>query len=302
MMAVSVGFIGLGLMGKPMAHNVLKAGFPLTVHNRSQAAVDELVAAGARRAGSPREVAAVVDLVCTCLPGPADVEQVYLGENGVLAGARSGTILVDLSTIDPATHQKIATRATAQGLGYLDAPVSGGTGGARDGTLTIMVGGEAATLEQATPVLGAMGQRIYHLGPTGAGAVVKLVNQLMNATATLGVLEGLVLGTKFGLDPAMIYEVVSNSSGASRALGSAPAIFKGDFAPGFMIDLMHKDVSLGVELGKQLKVRTLAAGLAQQVLQEAQAAGLGRQGTTAEILPLERNAGVEVRSRSAPSG
>jgi 3-hydroxyisobutyrate dehydrogenase len=283
-------------MGKPMARNVLKAGFPLVVHNRSHAAVEELVAEGASAASTPAEAAAQADVLCTCLPVPADVRKVYLATNGVLAGARPGAILVEMSTIDPATHQAIAAQASDRGVSYLDAPVSGGTGGARDATLTIMVGGSADALETATPVLRAMGQRIYHLGPTGSGAAVKLINQMMSAINSLGMVEGLVLGTKFGLDPALVYEVVSNSSGASRSLGSAPSIMRRDFAPGFTIDLMHKDVALAVELARGLKVRTLAGALAQQVLQEVQAAGFGAAGTNAQIIPLERNAGVEVRS------
>jgi 3-hydroxyisobutyrate dehydrogenase len=297
-MTVTVGFIGLGYMGKSMALNVLKAGFPLVVHNRSQGAVKELVAAGATAADSPRAVAERVDVVLSCLPGPADVTKVYLEPNGVVAGARSGSILIDLSTIDPTTHQTIAARATEKGASYLDAPVSGGTSGARDGTLTIMVGGAAETLESAMPILKAMGTRIYHLGPVGSGAVVKIVNQMMGAINNLGMNEAMIVGTKFGLDPALVYEVCSNSSGASRSLGAVPSIMKADFEPGFMIDLMHKDVSLGVDLGKQLKVRTLATALAQQVLQEVQAAGLGRSGSNAMIIPLERSAGVEIRSKS----
>jgi 3-hydroxyisobutyrate dehydrogenase len=299
-MTLSVGYIGLGYMGKPMARNLLKAGFPLTVHNRSQAAVRELVAEGATAADSPRALAERVDAVFSCLPGPSDVEKVYLGENGVLAGARPGSILVDMSTIDPGTHQKIANLAAEKGVGYLDAPVSGGTTGARDGTLTIMVGGAAETLEKVMPALRAMGQRIYHIGPVGTGAVVKIVNNMMSAINALGVVEGLVLGTKFGIDPALLYEVCSNSSAGSRTLtGTAQAVLKRDFEPGFMIDLMHKDVGLAVDLGKSLKVRTLAAALAQQVLQEAQAAGLGRASTSAQIIPLERLSGVEVRGKSS---
>jgi 2-hydroxymethylglutarate dehydrogenase len=297
-MTLSVGYIGLGYMGKPMARNLLKAGFPLTVHNRSQGAVQELVAEGAAAANSPRALAERVDAVFSCLPGPADVEKVYLGENGVLAGAKAGSVLVDMSTIDPGTHRKIAARAAEKGVGYLDAPVSGGTTGARDGTLTIMVGGSADTLERVMPALKAMGQRIYHLGPVGNGAVVKIVNNMMSAINAIGVVEGLVLGTKFGIDPEVLYEVCSNSSAGSRSLtGTAQSVLKRDFEPGFMIDLMHKDVGLAVDLGKNLKVRTLAAALAQQVLQEAQAAGFGRAGTSAQIIPLERLAGVEVRPK-----
>lgn len=298
-MPLSVGYIGLGLMGKPMARNLLKAGFPLTVHNRSQGAVQELVAEGATAADSPKALAERVDAVFSCLPGPADVEKVYLGENGVLAGARAGSVLVDMSTIDPATHQKIAALAAEKGIGYLDAPVSGGTTGARDGTLSIMIGGSDEALEKVSPALKAMGQRLYHIGPVGTGAVVKIVNNMMSAINAIGVAEGLVLGTKFGIDPSVIYEVCSNSSAGSKTLtGTASAVLKRNFEPGFMIDLMHKDVGLAISLGKDLKVRTLAAALAQQVLQEAQAAGFGRAGTAAQIIPLERNAGVEVRPKS----
>jgi 3-hydroxyisobutyrate dehydrogenase-like beta-hydroxyacid dehydrogenase len=293
----TVGFIGLGYMGKHMARNILKAGFPLVVHNRNQAPVKELVAEGATAADSPKALAKQVDVVCSCLPGPADVEKVYLGENGVIAGAKRDQILIELSTIDPDTHQRIAARAAELGAGYLDGPVSGGTSGARDATLSIMIGGSTETLEWAMPVLKAMGQRIYHAGPVGAGAAVKLVNQLMGAVNNLGMIEGMVLGTKFGIDPALLYEIVSNSSGASRSLGAVPSILKRDFEPGFMIDLAHKDVALAVDLGRRLKVRTLAAALAQQVLQETQASGFGQAGTNAQIIPLERLSGVEVRGR-----
>ena len=297
-MALSVGYIGLGYMGKPMARNLLKAGFPLTVHNRSQAAVNELVAEGAAAADSPRALAERVDAVFSCLPGPADVAKVYLGENGVLAGARPGSVLVDMSTIDPGTHQKIAAVAAAKGIGYLDAPVSGGTSGARDATLSIMVGGSADALERVMPAMKAMGQRIYHIGPVGHGAVVKIINNMMSAINAVGVCEGLVLGTKFGIDPKVLFEVCSNSSSGSRTLtGTAQAVLRRDFEPGFMIDLMHKDVGLAVDLGKTLTVRTLAAALAEQFLQEAQGAGFGRAGTAAQIIPLERNAGVEVRPK-----
>ncbi|MGH2458090.1 MAG: NAD(P)-dependent oxidoreductase [Chloroflexota bacterium] len=297
-MALSVGYIGLGYMGKPMARNLLKAGFPLTVHNRSQAAVNELVAEGATAADSPKATAAQVEVLFSCLPGPADVAKVYLGENGVLAGARPGSVLVDMSTIDPGTHQKIAAAAAEKGIDYLDAPVSGGTTGARDGTLSIMVGGSAAALERVMPALRAMGQRIYHIGPVGHGAVVKIINNMMSAINAVGVSEGLVLGTKFGIDPKVLVEVCGNSSAGSRTLtGTSQAVLRRDFEPGFMIDLMHKDVGLAVELGKTLTVRTLAAALAEQFLQEAQGAGLGKRGTAAQIIPLERNAGVEVRPK-----
>ena len=293
---VRVGYIGLGLMGKPMAFNLLRAGFPLVVHNRSRAKVDELAAAGAEPAHSPAGVAGRADVVITCLPKPPDVEQVYLGAGGVLEAARAGQVLIDMSTIDPDTHRRIAAAAAARGAGYLDAPVSGGTSGARDATLTIMVGGEARHLEQARPVLEALGRTIYHVGPTGAGAVAKLVNNMVGAVNTLAAAEGLVLGVKAGLDPALLAEVVQASSGGSKAFAlTAATAISGDFSPGFMIDLQAKDVRLAVDLGNQLGVRLLAGSLASATLTEAIGAGLGDRNSTAVILPLEQTAGVRVR-------
>src|SRR5262245_39134895 len=213
-----VGFIGLGQMGMPMARNVMRAGFPLAVYNRSRVKVDQLAAEGATPAGSAAELARECDVVLSCLPVPRDVESVYLGDGAVVAAARAGALLCDLSTIDPQTHARIATAAAARQLDYLDAPVSGGTSGARDATLSIMVGGPASGVERARPVLEAMGKNIYHVGPVGAGATVKLINQMMGAICHLGVVEGLVLGARAGIDPDLLVEIVSNSSGGSRAL------------------------------------------------------------------------------------
>jgi len=292
-----VGFVGLGVMGKPMARNLLKAGFALTVHNRSRAAVEELAAEGAARAFSPAEVARASEVVVTCLPGPADVEQVYLGPDGVVDGAQPGSVLIDMSTIDPATHRKIAAAAAERGASYLDAPVSGGPAGAQSGTLTIMVGGEAGVLERARPVLQAMGERTYHMGPVGAGAATKLINNMMAAVNCAGMAEGMVLAVKSGLDPALFAEVVGNSSGASRMFASlVPEILKRNFEPGFTIDLHYKDVRLAVELGYALGVRLLASSIASQVLQEARGAGLGKQAIDAQVIPLERLSGVEVKA------
>ena len=211
-----VGFIGLGLMGKPMALNILKAGFPLTVHNRSRAKVDELAGAGATPASGPAEVARASDVIITCLPGPADVRSVLMDEGGVLEESKPGSVLIEMSTIDVETHKEIAAAAGERGVDYLDAPISGGTAGAESGTLSIMIGGESQVLERVRPVLDAMGENIYHCGPLGAGAVVKLANNLMVAINAQGVYEGLVLGAKAGVDPSILYEVVANSSGSSR--------------------------------------------------------------------------------------
>jgi 3-hydroxyisobutyrate dehydrogenase len=291
-----VGFVGLGQMGLPMARNLLKAGFPLVVHNRTRAKAEALAAEGARVAATPAEVAAECDLFLSCVPKPADVERVFLGEDGALASARADQVLCDMSTIDPETHRRIAAAAAERGAEYRDAPISGGTSGAREATLSIMVGGSAAAFERAKPAFEAMGKSIYHVGPVGAGATVKLVNQMMGAIANCAVVEGLVLGTKAGIDPALLFDIVSKSSGNSAALnGMAPNILRRNFEPGFTLDLMHKDVSLAVEMARRLGVRTLMGGVAEQVVQEARGAGLGDRATFALIQPLERISGVEVR-------
>ena len=295
---IRVGFVGLGQMGLPMARNLLKAGFPLVVYNRTRAKADALVAEGAHAAGSPAEVAAGCDLFLSCVPKPPDVEKVFLGDDGAVAVARAGQVLCDMSTVDPETHRRIAAAAAERGAEYLDAPISGGTSGAREATLAIMVGGSAAAFERAKPAFEAMGKSIYHVGPVGAGATVKLVNQMMGAIANCAVVEGLVLGTKAGIDPQLLYDIVSRSSGNSAALGGmAPNILKRNFEPGFTLDLMHKDVSLAVEMARRLGVRTLLGGLAEQVVQEARGAGLGDRATFALVQPLERISGVEVRGR-----
>ncbi len=283
-------------MGKPMAYNLLRAGFPLVVHNRSRGKVEELVGAGAEAATSPADLASRVDVVISCVPKPPDVEQVYLGAQGVLEAARAGQVLIDMSTIDPDTHRRIVSAAAAKGVGYLDAPVSGGTSGARDGTLTIMVGGEARYLELARPVLEAMGKTIYHAGRTGAGAVAKLINNMVGAVNTLAAAEGLVLGVKAGLDPELLTKVVQDSSGGSKAFALTSTVARsGDFSPGFMIDLAAKDVRLAIDLGNQLGVRLLAGAIASASLTEAIGAGLGSQTSAAVIQPIEQTAGVRVR-------
>lgn len=293
-----VGFIGLGQMGAPMALNVLKAGYPLTVHNRSRASVDRLVSEGARTATSAREVVEQVDVLLTCVGYPADVRRVYLDPDGAVEGARSGQLFCDLSTVDQATHLRIAECLTGRGVGYLDAPISGGVAGARDAKLTIMVGGSPEDFARVRPLLDVMGSNVQHVGPVGAGAVVKLINQMMNALNSLGAAEGLVLGAKAGIDPRVLHEIVRTSSGSSSSLDRlATAAFARDFAPGFTLDLMHKDVSLAVELARALGVRFLAGALTEQLLQEARAAGLGSQAFTSAITVHERLAGVEVTPR-----
>jgi 3-hydroxyisobutyrate dehydrogenase-like beta-hydroxyacid dehydrogenase len=293
----TIGFIGLGQMGAPMVRNLIKAGYRPVIHNRSRAIVDAVAAEGADPAGSAREVAERVEIVFSCVGFPADVVRVYLGEGGAIEGARAGQVFCDLSTVGPDTHKTIAARLAEKGVGYLDAPISGGVGGAQAGTLTIMVGGEADHFERVRPMLDVMGQNIHLVGPTGAGATIKLVNQMMNFICTLGSIEGLVLATKAGIDPALAHEILRTSSGASRALdGVAQSAMARNFEPGFTTDLMHKDVMLAVSLGRELGVRLLSGSLAEQVLQETRGAGLGKKSPAAALLVQEKIAGVEVTS------
>ncbi len=297
---LTVGYIGLGMMGKPMARNILKAGFRLTVWNRTRARTEDLAAEGAAVADSPRDLAARVAIVCSCVTGPRDVEALYLGPEGVLEGARPGAILIDMSTIDPETHRRIAAAAAQRGAAYLDAPVSGGVTGARNATLAIMVGGDKAAYERALPVLRAMGQHIYYVGPSGSGAIVKLVNNMISAINAVAALEGMVLGTKAGIDPALLHEILMNSSANSRALASMKeSTLRGDFEPGFTIDNMEKDITLASQLAREVGVPLLGAAIAAYYLRTAQALGLGGKNTTAQILPLERVCGVEVRARGS---
>jgi 3-hydroxyisobutyrate dehydrogenase-like beta-hydroxyacid dehydrogenase len=292
-----VGYIGLGLMGRPMAENLLKAGFRLAVYNRTRSRAAGLDEHGALCASSIAELAAQVEILCSCVTGPKDVEHIYLGEGGVLSSVRPGTLLIDMSTIDPATHKRIAAAAQEKGCDYLDAPVSGGTSGAREGTLAIMVGGSKEAYERALPVLRAMGKNLYHCGPTGAGATAKLINQHMNAANALAACEGLVLAAKAGLDLTQLHDLLMNSSGSSYSLrGLKSSALAGNFEPGFTVDNMAKDVTLAGQLARELGVRFLSGAIAEQVLRETQLSGLGSKGTAAQILPMEKLAGVEART------
>ncbi|HID85760.1 MAG TPA: NAD(P)-dependent oxidoreductase [Anaerolineae bacterium] len=299
-----VGLIGLGNMGRPMARNLLKAGFELTVHNRSRPPVEEMVRAGARGATSPREVAQHCEVLLTSLPTPPVVEEVLLGEGGALAGAKPGDIFVDTSTIDPSTARRIAAATRERGVEFLDAPVSGGTTGAAAATLTVMVGGDEGAFERARPVLEAIGRNIHYLGPSGSGCIVKLCNQILVGINQAAVAEALVLGAKAGVDPEAMYEVLSTSLGTSAVLQRAAPnfILKGQFEPGFTIDLLYKDLQLATGLGKETGVRLLLTNLAQQVYEEARALGWGGKDVAAVILPLERLADVGVRSAGGEVG
>jgi 3-hydroxyisobutyrate dehydrogenase len=300
-MATSVGFIGVGNMGNPMASNVLKAGFPMTVYDRSPQAMENLLQAGAHPAASAREVAEAAEIVLTSLPASPDVEAVYLEPGGLVESAKPGTILIDLSSVFPSTPRKIEPQAMARGVHFLEAPVSGGVTGARAATLAIMVGGNPEVLTRAQPVLRAIGPNIFHVGAVGAGNTVKAINNMMASVNALAMMEGLALGVKAGLDPMTIYEVVKASSGGSKALERIPtSLIPRRFEPGFKVQLMNKDLETFNTIAKALHVPVSFANVAQQYQQMAIAAGLAEQDTSVVMTLIERLAAVEVSRPEQP--
>lgn len=292
-MSTSVGFIGVGNMGNPMAFNVLKAGFPMTVFDLQPQAMDNLVRAGARRAASAREVVERAEITLTSLPASPEVEAVYLDAGGLVASAAPGALLIDLSSVLPSTPRRIEPRARTRGLQFLEAPVSGGVRGARAATLAIMVGGEAEALARADTVLRAIGPNIFHVGPVGAGNTVKAINNMMACVNSLAMMEGVALGVKAGLAPMTVYEVVKASSGASKALERIPAaLVPRQFDPGFMVKLMNKDLETFNTIAKELHVPVSFSNVAQRYEQAALAAGLGERDTSVVMTIIERLAGL----------
>lgn len=294
-----LGFIGLGLMGKPMAAHLLKAGFPLWVHNRSQAAVDELVALGATAAGSPAELAAAVDIVFTCLPDSPDVEQVVLGPDGIAAGARPGLIVVDHSTIKPATARHLAAALAERGLGWLDAPVSGGQLGAEQGTLTIMVGGEADALERARPALEAFSKAITHIGAAGAGQVAKCCNQIMVAAQMTALAELLIFARKADVDPAKVVQAIRGGAAACWTLDNKPErLFAGNRQPGFKAYMQAKDMGIVMDSAAEFGMPLPASEVATQLYDQMLEMGLGDLDNSALVGVLEKMAGVQLLADS----
>src|SRR6266568_1208859 len=283
---MQIGFIGIGVMGSPMTLNLLKAGHHVTIFARhpEKAGVQEVLAAGAKQAPSPRAVAMVADLVITMLPNSPEVEEIVTGEQGILAGARKGLIIVDMSTIAPATSRKLNELATTKGASFLDAPVSGGSQGAVNGTLTIMVGGEQAAFDQARPALEAMGkaENIFYVGPSGAGEIVKLVNNMLVGVIAAAISESFVLGVKAGADVETMAKIIQVSAGASWQLGAQFPLraFNGSFKPGFMTDLLHKDLSLALDLAAENQTAVPVTALARQLYEMVRAAGHGRDDYT----------------------
>lgn len=282
-------------MGRHMARNLLKAGHTVTIYNRSQAVVDELVAEGARRAASPAEVAKSARVLFTCLTTPDVVEATL---TAALEGARPGDIFVDHSTIGVSDAKRIAAKCAAKGVQFIDAPVSGGPWGAEAGTLTIMCGGDKAAYESVLPYLEAEGKQLYLLGDVGAGTVAKLCNNLLVGIHAAAAAEAFVLGTKAGVDPKALFEIIQGATGQSRQIerNFTKFIFPGNFEAAFSIEHLHKDVALAVNLGREEQVRMLLGAMTQQVLSEARAAGHATEDMAAVILPLEELAGIKVRA------
>ena len=294
---LTVGYIGLGLMGKSIARNILKAGFPLVVHNRSQAAVVELVAEGAKAAGSPAEVAAQVEVVFTNLPDTPDVEKVVLGGQGILAGAKAGLIFVDNSTIKPAAARNLSAQLAGRGVLSLDAPVSGGDIGARNGTLAIMVGGPAEAVEKVLPVFRAMGKTITHVGEAGGGQVAKAANQIMVAAQMVAMGELLIFSQKAGVDPQKVVEAIKGGAAQCWTLDVKPArLFAGNRSPGFKAHMQAKDLNIILETAREYGIPLPSAALDAQLYNAMLQNGTGELDNSAVIGMIEALAGVKLNT------
>ena len=293
---LKVGYIGLGLMGKSIARNILKAGFPLTIHNRSAAAVKELVAEGAQSAASPAEVAQQVDVVFTNLPDTPDVEKAVLSENGIAAGAHEGLIWVDNSTIKPAAARRLAAKLADRSVQALDAPVSGGDIGAREATLAIMVGGPAAVLEKVRPILEAMGKTITHVGGAGAGQVAKAANQIMVAAQMVAMGELLIFSQKAGVDPQKVVEAIKGGAAQCWTLDvKPPRLFAGNRKPGFKASMMAKDLNIILDTARDYGMPLPSAAVDAQLYNDMLLNGMGDLDNSAVVAMLEDISGTKLQ-------
>jgi 2-hydroxy-3-oxopropionate reductase len=296
-MAQTVGMIGLGIMGRPMAKNLIKAGYPVVVHSRSQGPVDELVGSGAKRGSSARDVAAQVDVLITMLPNSPEVELVALGKDGIIEGAKKGLLYLDMSTISPLVSQKVGKALAEKSVRMVDAPVSGGEKGAIDAALSIMVGGEKADFEAALPVLQALGKTITHLGPLGAGGFTKLANQIIVAVNLTALGEALTLAKKAGLDRALTLKALGGGLAGSKCLEQkTPNYVAGTYNPGFKIDLHFKDLGLIMESGRALGVPLPCTAIVQELFNAMRVKGRGGLDHSGVITLLEELAGLPNQS------
>jgi 2-hydroxy-3-oxopropionate reductase len=287
------GFIGLGIMGLPMAVNLVEAGYPLTVHNRSRGAVEELSARGATPADSPREVAAKSEVVITMLPDSPDVEAVVLGPGGVLEGISEGSLYIDMSTIDPAVSRRIAETMSQRGVDAVDAPVSGGEPAAREGKLSIMCGGSERAVDRARPIFDVLAKTTTHIGPAGAGQVTKAANQVVVALTIQAVAEALMLARQAGVDPARVREALLGGFAQSRILDlHGQRMLDGAFDPGFKLRLHRKDLAIALQLGREVQMPLLATGQAAGLMDALLAQGAGERDHSALALIYEQLSGV----------
>jgi 3-hydroxyisobutyrate dehydrogenase len=296
-----VGFVGTGIMGAPMARNALKAGFAVTVTNRTPARAEPLAKDGATVVKTPREVAARSDIVVTMVPNTPDVEAAVFGPEGVAAGAGDGLLLIDMSTISPAATRTFAERAAKNRPPFrtLDAPVSGGEIGAIEARLSIMIGGDAADVKRAMPLFEALGKTIVHIGEHGAGQACKLANQIAVAMNNLGVSEALVFAASQGIDLEKTRQVIAGGAGSSWAMHNyAPKMLAGDFRPGFMIDLQQKDLRIVLDNASADHISVPGAALVHELYNALQRDGGGREGNHALIKVIEKLSGIEARVRS----
>lgn len=283
-----IGFIGLGIMGRPMAQNLVKAGFKLTVYNRSRPPVDALVSAGASAASSPKQVAERSDVVITMVTDAEAVKEVVLGKGGVIEGAHRGLVLIDMSTISPAVTRMVSSSLGTKGVGVLDAPVSGGDIGARNATLTIMVGGSRPVFEDCLSILQTLGRKVAYMGPTGAGQLTKLANQILVACNMVGVSECLNFAKRAGLDLEKLIDCLSAGAASSWSLVNlGPRIVKRDFAPGFKVNLLQKDLRYVLSSAKDIGAPLPATALVHELYERVEKKGLGDAGTQALITALE---------------
>jgi len=295
-----LGFIGLGVMGRPMARNLLAAGYPLTVWNRTRSRMDELISLGAGAAGSPREVAERSDVVITMVTDSPDVEEVVLGPSGVIEGARPGMTVIDMSTISPRVARRVAEALAEKGVRMLDAPVSGGDVGAREGTLSIMVGGPEEAFRECLPILQVLGKRVTYMGGSGMGQAAKLCNQVICVLNIEAVCEGLMLGARAGLDLERLLEVVTAGAAGSWMLSNlGPKMVKRDFEPGFRVSHQQKDLRLALSAAAELGLPLPGTALVQQMFRAVEAEGMAGKGTQALIVALEKLAGLRLDGTAA---
>jgi 3-hydroxyisobutyrate dehydrogenase len=295
---MKIGFIGVGFMGRHMARHIIEGGHEVTIFDISKSAAQELLDIGAEWASSPAEASRNCTVIFTSLPTPKDVEHVALGEGGILSTIQKGSTYFDLSTTDPDTIKRISERFAENNVTVLDAPVSGGTTGAEQGTLCVMVGGNKKKYDEHKTILDLIGNQVVYCGQLGSGAVCKIVNNLIGMTLGVVLSEAFSLGVKAGVDPMTLYNAISMSSGETRSMHGYPkSLFTGNFEPGFKLDLGAKDVGLATDMGRTLKVPMEISNVVQQRYVEAQNKGLGSESTIAVAKIQEEKTGIEIRQK-----